>query len=261
MEGFSEDFGALRDPAVTCKEEIISVVFRGMELIAAVKHKLENGLTRYSSLVQNSKLIPFLSLGVTSSCKFLVHASIQIIAEGSKAPGFASRTLGETLTQHNSSRTSASTTTTVPLSSQISTSSAGRQFGQDITNSAPRGGTITPSLPVPPVSMLTDRLDKGLDIKDAKVSEIMGFYEHKLSAVMGREKHIQDLLETKSTTLAQTERLLAEFRCRQVRRLTLTLCQVLQTCKQTGHSRCIKLIKRISLRAFFQSIPTPKKPS
>merc|ERR1719427_2415903 len=104
LEGFSENLAALRDPAIICKEELVSAVFRGLELISSVKHKLDSGQARYASLVQNSKLVPFLSLGFASNCKFHVHASLLITAEGMKGTGFQSKLLGETLTFHNSSR-------------------------------------------------------------------------------------------------------------------------------------------------------------
>jgi len=227
LDNFYDDFCAMRDPAVTCREEIISVVFRGLELIATVKHKLDNGLLKYSSLVQNSKLIPFLSLGLASPSKFLVHASIQIITEGMKSSGFQSRMLGDTLTLHNTSRCDAS-----PNPNRMNHISQQHESkGSMPVNRTLREITNENSAQAPvSVNSLADRLSKGFDIKDAKMSDIMGFYEQKLSAVIGREKHIQDLLETKSVTLSQTERLLAEFRCRhaQSEAESLKICSLLQ---------------------------------
>lgn len=247
LEMFSDDLNTFREPASLCKEEIILSVFRSLEFISSLKHLIDSGVVRYSSFVQNTKLIPMLSHGLVSTNKYLVHASLQIIAEGSKVNGFQSRVLGDTLVNHNMSRHEFSKSSSQvdsteiiqPLHCKIPSQ---KPVLRDITSNANKHLAVQPDANI---ISLADRLSKGLEIKDAKVSEIMAFYEHKLSALIGREKHIQDILEAKSTTLTQTERLLSEYRCRhsQSEAECLKLCSLLQTSERKGEADALKIIE------------------
>ena len=242
LNKFSQDLNALRDPALVCSQEIILLVFQGLALISTLKHDFDSGLVRYSALIQNVKLIPFISHALTSNSKFLVHASLQIIAEGIKIQEFQCKTLGDTLTFHNTSR--------LKELAMAKNKQANEEFHQqqhqppssrplrDITSKVntkfPQSAEMT---------SLTEKLKKGLDIKDTKVSDIMDFYEHKLSSLIGSENHIQDLLEAKSTTLTQTERLLSQYRCRhaQCEAECLKLRSILQTTERKCEIDTIKI--------------------
>jgi len=65
------------------------------------------------------------------------------------------------------------------------------------------------------MAALADRISSELEIKDSpKFSEIMDIYEHKLAAVEAKERQLQELLDAKTAALSQSDRVIAQYRCR-----------------------------------------------
>lgn len=67
----------------------------------------------------------------------------------------------------------------------------------------------------PELQQLIDRMKNGLEIKDAKASDIIDIYEHKLASLQMREGQLQDLLEAKTLALSQADRIISQNRARQ----------------------------------------------
>lgn len=64
----------------------------------------------------------------------------------------------------------------------------------------------------------------------------MDYYEHKLTALTGRERHLEDVIESKTQALNQSDRLLAQFRCRQAQ--ADAECLKLRTLLKGSEKRC-----------------------
>lgn len=239
---FSEDLKLLRNPATESSYEIVFLVFRCLELISNVKRDAPTGQEKYTSLIQDSQLIPFIAHALASKSKYLVHASLQIFAEGLKLREFSSKSLGDVLASHNISRQNElSTLKTMHIEEAVQSQPLSIPLSnplRDVTN------TKHTALQQPAsIAILTEKLKKGLEIKDSKLSDIMDFYEHKLAALTGRENHLQDLLEAKSAALSQSDRLLAQYRCRQAQSDAecLKLRSMLQDNERKGEQNSMKM--------------------
>lgn len=203
---FSDDLKFLRDSSF-CWMEIASFIFNGLEVMDGLKNHFESGLVKYLTIVKSQKLIPFLCHGLMSDSKYQIKASLQIVGEGLKVNHLDIKTLADTIYLHNSSQHN-DQINSIQHSDDLSAPQvhAMHDFSKTINKSSFQDDSA--------ITKLTEKL-KDLDTNNGiKVSEIMDFYEHKLSALLGRESHIQDLLDAKSSTLIKTERLLVQYRCR-----------------------------------------------
>jgi len=229
---YTDDLKAERSPVHQCSDAVVHVVFRSLELMVALKSFVPSGNEKYGALLQDVRLLPFLSRGFVSSSKYLVHASLHIFTEALKYKKFQVKGLGESITLLNQSRQIELKNLRIgrpPTDKhQIQpVMSVAAPPLQDITNMKDSMGNIT---------ALTEKLRKGLDIKDSKVSDIMDYYEHKLAALTGRERHLEDLMEAKTQALSQSDRLLSQFRCRQAQ--SDAECLKLRTLLKTSEKKC-----------------------
>lgn len=229
---FHEDLKSSQQSTNECSHEIVYMVFRGLEVTSAIKHHVNNGTELYTSLIQDDRLIPFISHALSSKSKYLVHAALQLMAEGLKVKEFQFKSLGDMITTHNQSRAEEMKTISMKQmeenTSRISIQASNPL--RDISNKlyAPDNNAV--------MHALSEKLKKKLELKDSKVSDIMEFYEHKLSSLTLREKQMQDLLESKTLAISQSDRLLAQYRCRQAQ--SDAECLQLRTLLKDSERRC-----------------------
>ncbi|CAB4009592.1 Hypothetical predicted protein, partial [Paramuricea clavata] len=86
------------------------------------------------------------------------------------------------------------------------------------------------------IESLIDKMKSGMEIKDAKASEIMDVYEAKLTSLQTKESHLQDLLEAKTLALAQSDRMISQYRCRRAQ--SEAECTKLRHMLQETEKRC-----------------------
>jgi hypothetical protein len=80
-----------------------------------------------------------------------------------------------------------------------------------------RNGQPQNELPAsqPELQQLIDRMKNRLEIKDAKTSDIIDVYEHKLASLQTREHQLQDLLDAKTMALGQADQIINQYQARQ----------------------------------------------
>ncbi|XP_065684647.1 protein CIP2A homolog L isoform X2 [Hydra vulgaris] len=208
-ELYSEELRLLRNPSYVCSQELSFLVVRSLELLSKIKHAVLSGVEKYASLLQDQRLHSFLGHALLSNSKYLVHAGLQILAEGFKSRDFQTKMVGEILVNYNQSREDL--LKSHQFEEEVSTQPIfvpPIPALSDITNKGNHSQSAS-------VAIITEHLKKGLEIKDSKLSDIMEFYEQKLTFLAGRETHLEDLLNAKTLALTQSDRLIAQYRCRQ----------------------------------------------
>ncbi|XP_062518589.1 protein CIP2A-like [Corticium candelabrum] len=67
----------------------------------------------------------------------------------------------------------------------------------------------------PELQEIIDQMKERMDIRDAKASDIIDVYEHKLASAQTREHELQYLLEAKTLALNQADRVIDQYRARE----------------------------------------------
>ncbi|XP_063405496.1 protein CIP2A homolog L-like isoform X6 [Mytilus trossulus] len=197
----------------------VEIVMYGLDLMAKLAKNLPEVDALFSSSLQDSRIVPFLSAGLTSDNRTVVQVTLQIICFASMFDAFPTVLLGDALTASNCKKKEElmkRETIQSPVqyhmpvlhsyenkeninhdASRISIQDATRLSDQDAS-----------------VQSLIDRMQSGFELKGANSSEIIDLYEHKIQSLQTKEEQLQDLLEAKSLALTQADRLIAQHRSR-----------------------------------------------
>ncbi|XP_063405494.1 protein CIP2A homolog L-like isoform X4 [Mytilus trossulus] len=195
----------------------VEIVMYGLDLMAKLAKNLPEVDALFSSSLQDSRIVPFLSAGLTSDNRTVVQVTLQIICFASMFDAFPTVLLGDALTASNCKKKEElmkRETIQSPVqyhmpvlhsyenkeninhdASRISIQDATRLSDQDAS-----------------VQSLIDRMQSGFE--GANSSEIIDLYEHKIQSLQTKEEQLQDLLEAKSLALTQADRLIAQHRSR-----------------------------------------------
>ncbi|CAH1799027.1 unnamed protein product [Owenia fusiformis] len=217
--------GQLEDSQWSCKG--VDVVLCTLELMLTLKKLDPNMASPLAKLLQDDRLVPFLAFGMTSDSRQRVQRSLRLVMSASQLEEFQTVTLGEAISSNNSSKhqswqerkqlnTNSSGLSDSPYSAPIAPTKTST-FNKENVPTVKPGSRGTKRQAVDQdesVQLLIKKMQSGLDIKDARASEIISVYEHRLQSLQTKENHLQDLLDTKALALQQADRLIAQFRCR-----------------------------------------------
>ncbi|VDI24173.1 Hypothetical predicted protein [Mytilus galloprovincialis] len=197
----------------------VEIVMYGLDLMAKLAKNLPEVDALFSSSLQDSRIVPFLSAGLTSDNRTVVQVTLQIICFASMFDAFPTVLLGDALAASNCKRKEElmkRETIQSPVQYHMPVlqsydnkeninHDASRISIQDATRLADQDASV---------QSLIDRMQSGFELKGANSSEIIDLYEHKIQSLQTKEEQLQDLLEAKSLALTQADRLIAQHRSR-----------------------------------------------
>ncbi|XP_053198146.1 protein CIP2A [Scomber japonicus] len=185
-----------------CAEALL----RSLELMSKLRQQVKDMETSFYRMLQDQRIVTPLSLALTSHHRERVQTGLSLLFEATPLPDFPSLVLGESIAANNAYR------------QREAEMSVKRVAVQEVP--PPRMNTSnvldSPSVTSRSVHSLVEKIQNGLELqdqsKDSHVSEIIDFYEQKLSALASKESRLQDLLEAKALALSQADRLIAQYR-------------------------------------------------
>lgn len=161
--------------------------------------------------LQDARVVPFLSLGLRSSCRDKVHAAINLVAMGSNLQNFPSLALGDVLAAGNAYRDSSQQQTLhTPTGNNEQSDISGNSSAVLPHQSSTKLSSINDQC----IEDLIEKMQTGLEVKDMKLSEMIDIYEHKLQSMQVREQQLQDLLEAKTLAVNRADRVISQYRSR-----------------------------------------------
>uniref|UniRef100_H2XJG7 CIP2A N-terminal domain-containing protein n=1 Tax=Ciona intestinalis TaxID=7719 RepID=H2XJG7_CIOIN len=182
----------------------IDVVLFGLELVLKLKAVLPGLEKLLYETLQDNRIVPFLASAITSSKRNRVQTALHLHQEALPLPDFPAVLLAEkitTINKQNSLMGDNEVSTTVPHTHRrvVKTSTSMRSVKAMETN----------------ILSLIQKIQSNDESKfetTGKTSEIMDIYEHKISSLVTKENHLEDLLEAKTLALAQADRLIAQYK-------------------------------------------------
>ncbi|XP_032237786.1 protein CIP2A homolog isoform X2 [Nematostella vectensis] len=207
-------------------EDGVRVVLRMLHLMCSLKASVPGVKENLFAALQDQRLVPLLAHALTCGARDSVQKALRILSEATTLPDFQMIWLGEIIASNNSAREVELTTLRGPGDEEFSpppspprsstNQSARSRHVASWSSRDLRPAVMTPKSNVTDANIecLIEKMRSGLEIKDPKASEIIDIYEAKLSSLMTKESHLQDLLEAKALAVAQADRLISQYRCR-----------------------------------------------
>ncbi|XP_056014640.1 protein CIP2A homolog isoform X2 [Ostrea edulis] len=194
-------------------EEGVHIVIFCMELMSKLKKYMPNVDGLFCSLLQDSRMVPFLSAGLTSHDRTILQTALQLFITGTAMDNFPTVLIGDSMANCNARKkeiTDIANTAPLSLGSTLNSTrppSLSHNHLGDFSRSS--NGEHDAS-----VQSIIEKMQTGLEVKDINRSEIIDIYEHKIQAFQTKENHLQDLLDAKTLALSQADRLIAQYRSR-----------------------------------------------
>ncbi|XP_060068364.1 protein CIP2A homolog [Ylistrum balloti] len=199
----------------------VDVVLCVLELMEKLKKSLPDVDALFCSTLQDSRLVPFLSAGMTSKDRSRVQTALRMITTASALENFPVVLLGDTIAANNTRQHERLTSSPTLEWQQVRTHS--QSVAQYNKENIPLGNHRQKQEPVnqdASINSIIERMQSGLQttfqgyMSEIKASEIIDIYEHKLQSLQNKEDQLQDLLDAKALALSQADRLIAQYRSR-----------------------------------------------
>ncbi|XP_033739672.1 protein CIP2A homolog isoform X2 [Pecten maximus] len=194
----------------------VDVVLCGLELMEKLKKNLPDVDALFCSTLQDSRLVPFLSAGMTSKDRSRVQTALQMITTASALDNFPVVLLGDTIAANNTRQHERLTASPAQGWQQVNTKPLSMSEYGNKENMPPGNHHRKPEPMEQDASInsIIERMQSGLQMNEIKASEIIDIYEHKLQSLQTKEDQLQDLLDAKALALSQADRLIAQYRSR-----------------------------------------------
>ncbi|XP_062582174.1 protein CIP2A homolog L-like [Saccostrea cucullata] len=194
-------------------EDGVHIVIFCLELMSKLRKYMPNLDGLFCSLLQDSKLVPFLSAGLTSQDRTVLQTALQLFTIGTTLEAFPTVLIGDSMASCNARKKEAveniNTTAVTPGLLMKSMRTPSNSYNSTADFSRFSNGDQEAS-----VQAIIDKMQTGLEVKDINRSEIIDIYEHKIQGYQTKENHLQDLLDAKTLALSQADRLIAQYRSR-----------------------------------------------
>ncbi|XP_074663156.1 protein CIP2A homolog [Tubulanus polymorphus] len=179
------------------------------------KRNVHNMDTTVVILLQDQRLMPILSHGLTSDRRDIVQLTLRLLFAGTQIPEFPSLMLGASIVANNQkidhrANLNESHDRMSPIKKPLSKKNdLPEMFHQRTQHPDSRNTDIDGD-----IDILIEKMHSGieLDVKNLKLSQVIDIYEVKLQSLQTKESHLTDLLEAKSLALTQSDRLLSQYR-------------------------------------------------
>ena len=253
--------GQLVHNPIVIEEEQCDWAMTGLEVFlqaTVLAIKLSTLSSDINEVVQNtvtdSRVMKLLAKALNIQDKGYIQASLLIIKVGCTHADFQLQSLADSIAAMNHERAEVHP---VPKEDSVishTSSTSSGQFPSQMSTATSQhsavhlSGVDVSHKPIPvdtsEVDALIDRFKSGVELRDAKSSEIMQVYEYKLQAMYTKESHLQDLLEAKALALSQADRLIAQYRGRRAQ--ADAECLKLRNMLQESEKKCEEQKERLA---------------
>ncbi|CAB3977672.1 CIP2A homolog isoform X2 [Paramuricea clavata] len=230
----------------------VSVALKTLDVMNKLKTKDKNIKETLGELMKDERLVSFLASTISNGQKDDIQTALRVLRESWKKADFHFAWLGELIFGNNRKKEEELKTLRrrhddiplFPISESRLEPSLSMLSKDPLKSSSrrrdrnnPKTSTFVNSvLDESTIESLIDKMKSGMEIKDAKASEIMDVYEAKLTSLQTKESHLQDLLEAKTLALAQSDRMISQYRCRRAQ--SEAECTKLRHMLQETEKRC-----------------------
>ena len=203
--------------------------------------------------VTDSRMMKLLAQALNVQDKDYIQAALVVIKAGCTHAEFQLQSLADSIAAMNHEQAQVHL---VPKEDSVISHTSSTSTGQSPSQMSSQPSAVHPSgvdvslshKPIPvdtsEVDALIDRFKSGVELQDAKSSEIMQVYEYKLQAMYTKESHLQDLLEAKALALSQADRLIAQYRGRRAQ--ADAECLKLRNMLQESEKKCEEQKERLA---------------
>ncbi|XP_078321392.1 protein CIP2A-like isoform X2 [Crassostrea virginica] len=204
-------------------EDGVHIVIFCMELMSKLRKYMPNLDALFCSLLQDSRLVPFLSAGLSSPDRTVVQTALQLFTFGTTLEAFPTVLIGDSMASCNARKKEISEnalSTPLTLGSTFKSTQPPSSLSYNNMGDFSRSSNGDQDASV---QSIIEKMQTGLEngweeftkaVKDINRSEIIDIYEHKIQAFQTKENHLQDLLDAKTLALSQADRLIAQYRSR-----------------------------------------------
>ncbi|KAI6652527.1 Protein CIP2A isoform X1 [Oopsacas minuta] len=181
------------------KSSAIQLLLVTVKILATLKDSKRMCQEAYNSILEDPRLLPYLSYAITHSDRRETLLSLELLRDALQRPNFHISNFGNILatSSHNQKELIQQSTPQV----------------NDVTDTARKRHNPL-KLDSNSVEDSIERMRSGLSIADMRNTDIIDIYEYKLSTLETKVNQIEALQETKSLSLQQSERLGAQLRCK-----------------------------------------------
>ncbi|KAK2150153.1 hypothetical protein LSH36_420g00019 [Paralvinella palmiformis] len=201
-------------------EDGVGVILYTLDLMMLLRKDVKNMDHHFTQLLQGQRLISYLSYGLLSGIRDYVHIVLKIISYGAPLPEFPIIVLGDNVAalvcqqQSRVQNVADSEATRTPSSLLTDKENIPQSHLRGLSHQKSQTEHASERQLSTSIDELIAKMQNGLQLKDARASEIISVYEHKLQSLQTKESHLQDLLEAKALAMSQADRLITQYRCR-----------------------------------------------
>uniref|UniRef100_H2YKN4 CIP2A N-terminal domain-containing protein n=1 Tax=Ciona savignyi TaxID=51511 RepID=H2YKN4_CIOSA len=226
----------------------IDVVLSGLELVLKLKPVLPDLERLLYSTLQDNRIVPFIATAITCSDRNRVQTALRLHQEALPLPDFPAVLLADKIANINKQQNSMEIENNfLPISTPRI--SARKRNKPSLSSSNSEKQNLKSLIARIENNGETDNENSG----SGKTSEIMEIYEHKITSLVTKECHLEDLLEAKTLALAQADRLIAQHkfqrgRCEDdARRMAELLKESEAKCEGGGESVRASEVDRVAV--------------
>ena len=186
------------------KAATIQLLLATIKILATLKASKPLYREAYQSVLEDPRLLPYLSYALTHSGRRETLLSLELLREALQMPNFHISNFGNLLASTAFNQREQVRQLCVQLNTKLP--------------SKPSEELQQPGSPLKLDSVSVEdsikRMRSGLSLSDMRNSDIIDIYEYKLSTLDTKVNQLEALLEAKSLSLQQSERLVAQLRCK-----------------------------------------------
>ena len=177
----------------------IQLLLAVVNILAALKDSKHSFQETHNTILEDPRLLPYLCYALTHSDRRETILSIELLRDALQRPNFHISNFGNLLATSSLNQRELMKEIASPL--------------EDTTQPARQHHTAV-KLDPNSVEDSIERMRSGMRISEMRNTDIIDIYEYKLSTLETKVSQIEALQEAKSLSLQQSERLVAQLRCK-----------------------------------------------